>query len=346
MRSLAGQSAAFLQPAVPFVIHALASGLAFTAGLWGTQFAGIACRVSCANPILGPSMGMVGIGVSSAMAGQASLRCQHYFRTGQHPFSGQPAALLRRHDLLLDACMGVILYKLMGGRFRNLMPSDLFKPGSLARGSLPAPGAQYASEMFRDELKILMRRDGCHHCGKTKGKTIGDHIPPNKLAHGSRKEVQSQLKKALGVASRKRPVAKGAGKGSKWWPVPAIKQKLGLTPPPKVAQRYFPQCLTCCQKQSAAVKANKRTLVAHNGGARPWYYAGVLIGMRYFHSPAGGSAMLLNDYQNVRRHVQGSFSEDDAEDSDVPWSNPRSNNRNSRKSSSDRWSIQAAERHR
>ena len=65
-----------------------------------------------------------------------------------------------------------------------------------------------------------------------------------------------------------------AGKGSKWWPVPAIKQKLGLTPPPKVAQRYFPQCLTCCQKQSAAVKANKRTLVAHNGGARPWYYAG------------------------------------------------------------------------
>ena len=68
--------------------------------------------------------------------------------------------------------------------------------------------------------------------------------------------------------------------------------------------------------------------------------------MRYFHSPAGGSAMLLNDYQNVRRHVQGSFSEDDAEDSDVPWSNPRSNNRNSRKSSSDRWSIQAAERHR
>lgn len=46
----------------------------------------------------------------------------------------------------------------MGGRYRNVMPSDLFKRGALARGSLPAPGKRYASENFRDELRILMRR--------------------------------------------------------------------------------------------------------------------------------------------------------------------------------------------
>lgn len=46
----------------------------------------------------------------------------------------------------------------MGGRYRNVMPSDLFKRGALARGSLPAPGKQYASENFKDELRILMRR--------------------------------------------------------------------------------------------------------------------------------------------------------------------------------------------
>jgi hypothetical protein len=36
-RALAGQTGAFLQPAVPFVIHALASGGAFTLGLAGAQ---------------------------------------------------------------------------------------------------------------------------------------------------------------------------------------------------------------------------------------------------------------------------------------------------------------------
>ncbi len=47
---------------------------------------------------------------------------------------------------------------MMGGRFRSVMPSDLFKPGALARGSLPAAGKVYASDTFRGELKILMRR--------------------------------------------------------------------------------------------------------------------------------------------------------------------------------------------
>jgi hypothetical protein len=31
-------------------------------------------------------------------------------------------------------------------------------------------------------------RDGCHHCGRKHGRTVGDHIPPNKLVHGSKGE--------------------------------------------------------------------------------------------------------------------------------------------------------------
>lgn len=50
------------------------------------------------------------------------------------------------------------MLQMMGGRFRSVMPSDLFKPGALARGSLPAAGKEYASDTFRGELKILMRR--------------------------------------------------------------------------------------------------------------------------------------------------------------------------------------------
>ncbi len=64
-----------------------------------------------------------------------------------------------------------------------------------------------------------------------------------------------------------------AAKRNNWWT--SIKQKLGMTPPIKVAQRYYPQCLTCCQKQAAAAKANRRTLVVHKAGPRPWHYAGV-----------------------------------------------------------------------
>ena len=64
-----------------------------------------------------------------------------------------------------------------------------------------------------------------------------------------------------------------AGLIRKWWM--KLWQKRG-TPPkkPQVAQRYYPQCITCCQKQSTAVKMNRRTLVRHMGGPKPWHLAG------------------------------------------------------------------------
>lgn len=67
--------------------------------------------MSCANPVLGPGMGVVGIGVASAMAGQAAVHCRHYFKTGQHPLSTPSAASFQSRDILLDAAMGIILYK-------------------------------------------------------------------------------------------------------------------------------------------------------------------------------------------------------------------------------------------
>ena len=54
--------------------------------------------------------------------------------------------------------------QLMGGRFRSLLPSDLFKAGACARESLPAPrGPDYASQISKEELKRIFRRwVGCH----------------------------------------------------------------------------------------------------------------------------------------------------------------------------------------
>ena len=50
------------------------------------------------------------------------------------------------------------------------------------------------------------RRDGCHHCGKRAGKVVGDHIPPNKLVHGS-KAASSLVRQARRARS---PSGRGA----------------------------------------------------------------------------------------------------------------------------------------
>lgn len=53
--------------------------------------------------------------------------------------------------------------QLMGGRFRNLMPSSLLHPGACAVESLPAPGSEYASQMAKGELRRLFKRCACVH---------------------------------------------------------------------------------------------------------------------------------------------------------------------------------------
>ena len=79
--------------------------------LFQVQCFGMACRVSCATPVLGPGMGFLGVGLASAMAGQAGLHCRHHFQTGQHPLKLPVTLAFRRHDLLLDACLGIALFK-------------------------------------------------------------------------------------------------------------------------------------------------------------------------------------------------------------------------------------------
>jgi hypothetical protein len=46
------------------------------------QVAGMALRVSCATPVVGPVGGLLGVGVASAMAGQASIKCRQYLKDG------------------------------------------------------------------------------------------------------------------------------------------------------------------------------------------------------------------------------------------------------------------------
>ena len=69
---------------------------------------GFALRVSCATPVLGPALGMSGIGLSSILAGEASRRFGSHLRgeTRRHR-SAQAVA----QDAALDAIMGITLFK-------------------------------------------------------------------------------------------------------------------------------------------------------------------------------------------------------------------------------------------
>ena len=48
--------------------------------------------------------------------------------------------------------------QVLGGRFRSVMPSDLFAPGAMAVMSLPSPGARYAGDASRDKLRQMYQR--------------------------------------------------------------------------------------------------------------------------------------------------------------------------------------------
>ncbi|KAK9867106.1 hypothetical protein WJX84_005760 [Apatococcus fuscideae] len=115
----------FFRPVLPYAVQATASAIGFSTGLGVCQAAGMVLRVSCGTPVAGPVMGMMGVGLSSALAGQASLFSQQ--RLAAHPsgllrVQGPPRPLLCRQDLITDALLGVAIYKMLGGHFRSVLP--------------------------------------------------------------------------------------------------------------------------------------------------------------------------------------------------------------------------------
>ncbi|CAL5230013.1 g13455 [Coccomyxa viridis] len=277
VRRFGKQLAVIIEPALPFVGHAATSAAAFTVGMGLSQAAGYALRISCATPVLSSALGMAGIGFSSILAGEASRRFGARLRGAQQHRSMQVLA----RDMALDAVLGMSLYKMMGGRFRSVMPSNLVYPGACAIESLPAPGSEYASHAAKGELRRLFARDGCHHCGTRMGRVIGDHIPPNKYVSSADSAIK-QITASLGVTNNTHVP-----------PLGKLSQKLGQVLRGKSrarigrsVQRYFPQCVACCSKQAGAVKSGATRLVFHYYGMRPWYYAGAFVGLRQYCNPA------------------------------------------------------------
>lgn len=99
----------FLSPVLPFATQAILSAGAFTAGLGITQLSGFALRVSCATPYASSALGMLGVGLGSALAGIASQSCRINFEAPRR----RTPLRIDLHDVMRDMLIGIIIFKVM-----------------------------------------------------------------------------------------------------------------------------------------------------------------------------------------------------------------------------------------
>ena len=71
------------------------------------QLGCFALRLSSATPVAASVVGALGVGFSSALAGQASLRTRA--RSARAP-GDPPPRYWRRQDVLLDAALGIAMF--------------------------------------------------------------------------------------------------------------------------------------------------------------------------------------------------------------------------------------------
>ena len=159
--------------------------------------------------------------------------------------------------ILYRCTVGLIAFKLFGGRFWAISPSSYTNLGSFARPNLGIPATdRYATNAQRAAVERIGRAMGCHTCGSRQlftltrtatdkaVKFVGDHMPP--------KAVAQQL-------------------NQRWH-----RRLLGNT----VSFRFFPQCVPCSSKQGsilakASVQAfTQRINLSGAGGGSQAYFHG------------------------------------------------------------------------
>jgi hypothetical protein len=266
-----GRFISFVSKVAPFGLQLLVSGMAYGTGLGFIQLIGAGLRISCHTRLLGPCLGAVGVAMASALSGQATRHLQSQMAEGKNPIEAFKTPFWRGADLeeiLIDAISGVILFKLSGGAFRRLMPSDLRAPGAHAFSSVPVSAGDYASESQKSQLVRIFKRDGCHHCGSKRGPVIGDHIPPTKMVLDARKEASLE-------------------------DIPYLLRqiKLFFVKEQDMKQAYYAQCQKCSQSQAALMRHHsgsnggshrRSALRIHGLMVQPGLLPGLLVGLRQY----------------------------------------------------------------
>ncbi|CAB9526478.1 expressed unknown protein [Seminavis robusta] len=131
--------------------------------------------------------------------------------------------------------LGLLAFKLLGGRFWAIAPSSYTNLGSFARRGIPAT-EKYANVAQKATLQRWGKQWGCHTCGTRMGRSkfVGDHMPPKSVAEE--------------------------------WNARWHNRMLGR----RVGFRFFPQCEPCSRKQgsllSKAVQQQQGGLAKAGGG--------------------------------------------------------------------------------
>ncbi|EEY65480.1 uncharacterized protein PITG_16788 [Phytophthora infestans T30-4] len=139
--------------------------------------------------------------------------------------------------------MGLLCFKLLGGRMSSLAPSPFANLGAfhLKKASLPAT-IEYATSVERGIIREFGRLFGCHTCGVKRGvRYHADHMPPKLVA----KHTDEQL----------------------------VRRLLGR----KTTFRFYPQCEPCSNQQGTVVKQWKSTLKLHLVSFRAYHATGMWL---------------------------------------------------------------------
>ncbi|MEW5311094.1 MAG: hypothetical protein WDW38_002837 [Sanguina aurantia] len=215
------------------------SSVAYRTGLGVLQFVGGCLRVACTTPVLGPGMGLFAVSSACALSGQVCRHAKRELDAGCGPVRlllSLPRAFdrVKVEELLVDALLGALCFKMCKGSFRRIMPSNLKKVGANAHLSIPIGSTEYKNPVQKNHLEAIFRRDGCHHCGSRRGEVIGDHIPPNKV-------VKDAVAAAASNDFFQALVTKAAS-------------ALRLVDDPAVVQRYYAQCRSCSDQQGSLLR--------------------------------------------------------------------------------------------
>ncbi|KAG7398236.1 hypothetical protein PHYBOEH_011409 [Phytophthora boehmeriae] len=139
--------------------------------------------------------------------------------------------------------MGLLCFKLLGGRMNALAPSPFANLGAfhLKKASLPAT-VDYATNVERGVIQEFGRLYGCHTCGVKRGvRYHADHMPPKLVA----KRTDDRF----------------------------VRKLLGR----KTTFRFYPQCEPCSNQQGSVVKTSKSTLKMHLPSLRAYHSTGLWL---------------------------------------------------------------------
>ncbi|KAG7341158.1 hypothetical protein IV203_023109 [Nitzschia inconspicua] len=193
--------------------------------------------------------------------------------------------------------LGLLTFKLLGGRFWAISPSSYTHLGSFARWSIPCSDS-YATANQRVMIEQMGRRWGCHTCGSRmlmgpvnkslankSFRFVGDHMPPKSVAEQMNRNWLRKLKIL-----------------------------------PKVQFRFYPQCVTCSNTQGSILSKATHQLKSQVGFAK--IFKGVTL-----HGSGGGTMAHFHGWRFRINHLTGSAiaaaTVVQASDRDIAKGNPK-----------------------